>query len=220
MKSNILIGLFSSAVLFLASCAGPQGEKAKTGDAQDVFEATGTSYVADLGSSNIEWIGTKPTGQHNGTIGLSKGFLTVSDGAITGGEIIIDMNSIAVLDLTDPTMNGNLKGHLMSPDFFDVATFPTSSFVITSVEALSDAEAGKTYAVTGNLTMKDVTKSITFPASISFTEDGLSATTDNFIINRADWNIKYGSKRFFDNLKDNFIHDDISLKIKFLGVKE
>ncbi len=204
-----------SAILFVAGCVNPQGERAKTGEAQKAADVAGTRFEANLAQSIIEWVGTKPTGQHNGTIGLAEGFVTVGNGVVTGGELVIDMNSIAVLDITDANMNGQLRGHLLSPDFFEVETYPTSIFVITSVEPFNGENAN--FQVTGNLTLKDTTRSITFPANIQVSENGVSASSAVFLINRADWNVKYGSKRFFDNLKDNFIHDDISLKFSFVA---
>ncbi|MDP2423748.1 MAG: YceI family protein [Bacteroidales bacterium] len=220
MNRKLSIGLFASAAIFMVACGGPQGERAITGDAQNVAEKQGVTYVADLATSNVEWIGTKPTGQHNGTISLSEGYAIVSNGAITGGEFIFDMNSIVDIDLTDPDMNGKLTGHLKSGDFFEIETYPTSKFIITSVEANENSETGETHMITGNLTMKDVTKSISFTAMVSITDLSIKATSNNFLINRADWNIKYGSKRFFDNLKDNFIHDDISLKVNFFALNK
>ncbi len=166
-------------------------------------------FDANTAVSIVEWIGTKPTGQHNGTIGLIEGYVTVENNRITGGEFVIDMNSIKVLDITNATMNANLRNHLMSADFFEVDKYPFSRFVITSV---AGSDKGS-FLVTGNLTMKDITKSITFVAAINVTESGVSASTSNFFINRSDWNVRYGSKRFFSNLKDNFVADDISLKI-------
>jgi polyisoprenoid-binding protein YceI len=102
-----------------------------------------------------------------------------------------------------------IEGHLKAADFFDVATYPTSKFVITKV----GEENGK-LAVTGNLQIKDVTKSITIPAMLSM-ENGVTVfKSETFNINRADFNVKYGSKSFFDNLKDKFIDDLIEMSFE------
>ena len=84
--------------------------------------------------------------------------------------------------------------------------YPTSTFVITSV---SDVE--EKLAVTGNLTIKDVTKSITIPAKISTDEGVTTFTSDLFNIDRADFNVKYGSKRWIEGLKDKFIDDLVEM---------
>ena len=73
---------------------------------------------------------------------------------------------------------------------------------ITNVE-----EAEGKLAVTGNLQIKDVTKSITIPATIS-SEGGVTTfKSDVFNVDRADFNVKYGSKRWIEGLKDKFIND-------------
>lgn len=204
---------FIAVAAFLASCGGPQGDKAQTGEAQEVSVKSGdVTLNVDLAASNVEWIGTKPTGQHNGTISISEGNLLLANGAVVGGKFTIDMNSIVCLDLTDATDNGKLVGHLKSPDFFEVETYPTAVFEITSAEAVQGNPAA-THNITGNLTMKNVTKSITFPAMVTVSDDGVTASTPAFLIDRTQWNVQYGSKTLFANLKDNFINDEISLVI-------
>lgn len=220
MKLRIASIIMLSATFITISCGGPQGERAATGDAKEVAEAKGVVYNAELNSSKIEWIGTKPTGQHNGTINISKGNVLVDNGQIVGGEIVIDMNSIVVLDLTDAETNGKLRGHLLSADFFETETYPEARFVFTSVEKYQGEQTGAvgfTHLVSGNLTMKDATRNVTFPALIEMQGQSLKAVSDSFIIDRSEWNVKYGSRKFFDNLKDNFIHDDIVLRIMFLA---
>lgn len=198
---------------FAVACGGPQGEKAQTGDAQEVTATEGdVTMNVDVAASKVEWTGAKPTGQHNGTIAISEGSLMLTDGNVVGGKFTIDMNSIVDLDLTSAEDNGKLVGHLKSPDFFDSEKYPTAVFVITSVEALS-GNADATHSITGNLTMKDATKSVTFPAKVSLEGNTLTATTPDFVIDRTQWNVQYGSKTIFNDLKDKFINDEIGLKI-------
>lgn len=220
---SVLVSLAVFSTLLIVSCGGPQGDRATTSDAQTVLQAKGHTYLAEVQASQIEWVGTKPTGQHNGTISLSKGFVSVENGKITGGEMIIDMNSIVVLDITDPETNGKLRGHLVSADFFDTGVYPEARFEFTTVSDFEGEQTGDvqfTHTVSGNLTMKDATRNVTFPAMIDIQESGIKAVSGTFIIDRSEWNVRYGSRKFFDNLKDNFIHDDISLKIMFVGIKE
>jgi len=185
---------------------------------------TGEAYNADLTSSVVSWEGTKPDGSHNGTIRLQSGSLMVDGDVVTGGEFVIDMKSIVCLDLTDAEYNAKLVGHLMSPDFFAVDSFPTARFKTTLIEKLANQVQGAdgivhTHSITGNLTMKDVTKSITFKAAISVADGKVTAVTGPFVIDRSSWNIKYGSRKFFDNLKDKFIYDEIGLKINLTATK-
>lgn len=213
MKQVTKILSFFVLIGIAAACGGPQGDKAKTGDAQEVSATTGdVSMKVDNVASKIEWVGAKPTGKHHGTIGISEGNLMLTDGNIVGGKFTIDMNSIVDVDLTSAEDNGKLVGHLKSPDFFDAAKYPTAVFEITSSEAVS-GNPDVTHNITGNLTMKDITKSVTFPAWVSIEGNQLTASTPEFVIDRTQWNVQYGSKTIFDNLKDKFINDEISLKI-------
>ena len=127
------------------------------------------------------------------------------------------MNSIVNLDLKDEGMNSRLVGHLKSADFFDVEKYPTASFVITKVSRLKSTSTGAakmTHRIEGNLTMKGITKPVTFDASVNVTGGKLSATTESFVINRTLWNVNYQSKSIFAGLKDQFINDDITLSVK------
>jgi polyisoprenoid-binding protein YceI len=210
---KIVSGIGILAVLILmVSCGGIKGDKVESGEAVEEQLIIGEkSLVADLEASNVEWVGKKPTGQHNGTVMLTEGRVELSDGKLIGGSFVMDMRSIKVLDLTDPKMNGDLTGHLLSPDFFSVDSFPTATFVITGVEEVNVDNA--THKITGNLTIKGISRSISFDANVRTDENKFVATTPQFIINRADWHVRYGSKSFFNNLRDNFINDDIGLKI-------
>jgi len=159
------------------------------------------SQKVDVAKSSVKWIGKKVTGEHSGTILVKEGSLEVTGGKVTGGKVIIDMNSIVDTDLTDADMNGKLIGHLKSDDFFGVATFPTADLVITKVE-------GNNFS--GNLTIKGITNPTSFTASAS--KDGKSTVYKGTItIDRSKYNVRYGSKSFFDNLGDKVIYDEFTL---------
>lgn len=216
MKRVLLINSLLALALVLVSCGPrPAGDRAEVREKAEVAEAKGEVAAIDLATSQLTWIGYKPTGQHDGTISFSEGRLNVENHTITGGELVMDINSLKVVDIVDPEMNARLRGHLLSPDFFDVAIFPTARFVITGVEKVS--LPGATHNITGNLTMKDVSKSVTFPAEIRFTDNRIEANSTAFTINRAAWNIRYGSKTFFDDLRDNFINDEVTIQISIIA---
>ncbi|WP_299666248.1 YceI family protein [uncultured Polaribacter sp.] len=193
----------------LTACKGEKKEKVEVKE-EVIIEKVADLNNVDVTSSVITWKGTKPTGAHNGTIMLSEGSLVLEDGNLEGGEFVVDMSSIKNEDL-DAKGGAKLVGHLTSPDFFDVAKYPMSKFVITSVEEKEDK-----LHVTGNLTLKDVTKSITIPAMLMTEGDVTTFKSETFTIDRADFNVKYGSKKFFDNLKDKFIDDlmELSFTVK------
>jgi polyisoprenoid-binding protein YceI len=202
MKKIILSLVLVASVL--TGCKGEKKDKVTTADAVKVAVTADLNNV-DVASSIITWKGTKPTGAHNGTIMLQEGSLNLEAGKLTGGTFVIEMSSIKNLDL-DAESAAKIVGHLSSPDFFDVATYATSKFVITSV-----VEAEGKLAVTGNLTVKDITKSITIPAMLSTKGNVTTFKSEKFNIDRAEFNVKYASKTFFDNLKDKFIDDAIEL---------
>ncbi|TBN06620.1 YceI family protein [Hyunsoonleella flava] len=217
MKKNFKTILFMSALAIALVGCKDKAKEAETSDAKAAAEAeaTATKYVADAEASTIEWKGFKPTGTHNGTIKLDSGTFKISNGKVESGSFLINMGSIAVLDIpADDEKNGKLKGHLTSADFFDVEKFPNAAFEVTGI---SEAE-GKTM-LSGNLTLKGVKNNITFPVSVSENENGVALTSESFTIDRSKWNVQYGSKSFFDDLGDKFINDDIELKINLVAKK-
>ena len=217
MKKSIATIFTIAALILSTNGCKDKAKEANTKDAEAVAttEATAEKYIANVGESTIEWKGFKPTGTHNGTINLENGVLNVVDGKINSGTFLIDMKSIEVLDIPkDDEYNGKLTGHLKSDDFFDVEKHPNAAFEITG---LSEAE-GKTM-LSGNLTLKDTKNNVTFPVTVTNTDDTLTLTSESFTIDRSKWNVKYGSKSFFDDLGDKFINDDIELKIAVKATK-
>ena len=192
-----------STVLF--SCKGEKKEKVVVKEEVKVEEATMVNNV-DLTTSVMTWKGTKPTGSHDGTVAFKSGGMVVEDNVLKSGEFVIDMNTIKNLDMEGSDGAGKIVKHLKAPDFFDVEVYPTSKFVITSV-----LEVEGRLAVTGNLTIKDVTKNITIPATVSTTDGTTTFKSEVFNIDRADFNVKYGSKRWIEGLKDKFIDDLVEM---------
>jgi polyisoprenoid-binding protein YceI len=164
----------------------------------------GTQKV-DTAKSSVKWLAKKVTGQHTGTIGIKEGNLVVEKGKVTGGKVVIDMQSIVDVDLTDAAMNAKLIGHLKSPDFFEVATFPTAELAITKV-----VSNGNSHTFSGNLTIKGITNPASFTATSA--KDGKNTVyTGTLTIDRSKYNVRYGSKSFFDNLGDKVIYDEFTL---------
>ena len=192
-----------SAVLF--SCNVEKKEKVVVKEEVKVEQTTMVDNL-DLTASVMTWKGTKPTGSHDGTVAFKSGGMVVENDVLKGGEFVIDMNTIKNLDMVGSDGAANIEKHLKAPDFFDIEVYPTSKFVITSV-----LEVEGSLAVTGNLTIKDVTKSITIPESISTVEGITTFKSELFNIDRADFNVKYGSKRWIEGLKDKFINDLVEM---------
>ena len=216
MKKNLLTILFISTLTVSIISCKDKAKEANTTEAEEVVEVMPEAkFKADLAASTIEWKGFKPTGTHNGTIDLESGVLNTTDGKISGGTFLIDMSSIKVTDIpAEDEGNGQLVGHLTSPDFFDVENHPNAAFEITGLE-----EAEGKMMLSGNLALKDVKNNITFPVSVTQENDSISLESETFTIDRSKWNVKYGSKSFFDDLGDKFINDDIELKITLKAAK-
>ena len=216
-KSISKLVLVAGIVLGTVSCKDDTKNEVNPGEAQDAAVATeeAVSYEIDTTKSSIEWKGTKPTGEHIGTIDISEGTLMATNDSIISGEVTIDMNTITVLDedmeeKDRTSLENHLKGTVegKETDFFNVEKYPTATFEITGVTE----ENGETL-LQGNLTIKEETKNIAFPVEATVEDGTLTLESETFTIDRTDWGVNYGSKSVFDNLGDNFISDDMELKI-------
>ena len=182
-----------------------------------MFCLTGFSkeYRLDSKASTLEWEAKKVTGQHVGTIAFGESTLNVEKQKITGGKLIVDMNTIVNTDLTDAGYNQKLIGHLKSDDFFGVAKFPQSTLEVKKVEGKS----GKLFHFTADLTIKGITSPVEFDAEVNEVSGQLTAT-GVLTVNRTKFGIKYGSGSFFEGLGDKMIYDDFTLKFKIVAVNK
>ena len=203
----------------MTSCKDSEGAKAEVSNKGEVAAATGVTMAVDLANSKVLWEGTKPTGSHNGTVNVSGGSVSVKDGKVTGGNFTLDMNSITSLDLEGDNKAG-LESHLKGTaeaekddHFFNVKKYPTAKFEITKVTGLA-GNADANSLVYGNLTMKDQTKQVSFKANIATDGKMVRVSAPKFTIDRTQWNVTYGSKSIFDDLKDKFVNDEIGLQIE------
>lgn len=169
------------------------------------------SYQVDKEKSTLTWEAKKLTGGHKGTIELHSGSLLFDGKKLSGGNFSIDMATIK-----DADKSARLEGHLKADDFFGVDKFATSTFVIKKVTAA----AADQLSITGDLTIKGVTNSITFPAAITWNADGtVTATADKITIDRTKYGIKFRSKGMFPDIGDKMIYDDFDLSIKLVAKK-
>lgn len=153
--------------------------------------------------STVTWKGYKVTGSHYGIINLTSGSLSFDGDKLVGGEFVVDMTSLISQDL-EGEYKGKLEGHLKSDDFFGVEKHPTSTLIFTGVKS-----SGKnSYEVTGDLTIKGITKAVTFDVSIYG-----SKATATMKVDRSEYDVRYGSGSFFDNLGDKTIYDEFDLVV-------
>lgn len=167
--------------------------------------------IIDTKKSNVMWTGNAITHSHNGTIDIKEGSLLLSKEKINGGSFTIDMKSMKCTDIKDEEKNGKLLGHLKSDDFFNVEKFPTAKLVIKKIGAVNNG----VQTITADLTIKDKTNSITFPATIKAEGKTMKITT-KFNVDRSKFDVKYGSDSFFDNLGDKAIKNDIEFDIELV----
>ncbi len=219
MKTNkFAIVAIIAGMSALTACGGKK-QTVNTGEEQKVAQATELSKIfnVDVANSTLGWTGTKVTGKHYGKIAIQSGTISVEKNEIKAGSFVIDMKTITVEDLTDEESNKKLAGHLASADFFDVEKYATSKFEITGVEKLQTPDAdGNNYKIMGNLTIKDITKNITIPANVSMDENQFTAEA-KFSIDRTEWNIQYGSGKFFKGLGDKMINDAIEFDLNLVA---
>lgn len=182
----------TSAVLLSALVAG----SAIAGDQNSTFKV-------DPKKSSLKWSASKVTGKHDGGLNVASGTIVTDGKRVTGGNFDIDMTSITVRDVEDPGTNAKLVGHLKSPDFFSAEAFKTAKFEIMKVVPKS----GNEYTVAGKMTIKGITKEVDFPATIITTGKSVNAT-GKITLDRTKWDIRYGSKQFFESIGDKAIHDD------------
>ncbi|MFT7589586.1 MAG: polyisoprenoid-binding protein YceI, partial [Limisphaerales bacterium] len=171
------------------------------------------SYQADADNSSVTWKGFKVTGSHHGTINIESGSLQFNNDILAGGEFSVDMTSMKCVDL-DEKNGAKLIGHLSSPDFFNIQEYPTAKIKITSVA--SRGPVGE-YKVTADVTIKDNTSEVKFLANVNF--EGRTATAE-LEIDRSEFDVKYGSGSFFQNLGDKTIYDEFKMGISLVMLKD
>jgi len=216
---RILILLASGTLLVTACTSGPDANKAATTEKQEAAATDGTGYSVDTSASKLEWFATKQIGKHNGKFSINDGKLSVENGQLTGGSFDINVAELAVTDLQGED-KGKLEGHLKSPDFFQVDKYPTAKFEITKVEPADTSKpaalSGATHYISGNLTLKDSTKNVTFPAKVAIDDNKLSAQAD-FAIDRSEWGINYKGP---NNPQDWLIKKEVTLKLDLVAEKK
>lgn len=161
----------------------------------------------DIQKSTIKWIGeyTFYFGGHDGFIKFKEGFFIKKNEIITGGEFVIDMNSMTNTDIEEKKGKDSLMNHLKDPDFFDVKKYPLAKLTITKVEYFED----ETIRFNADFMMKGITKPIRFNANPNYQEKSLNT---RFKIDRREWNVNYKSK-FKDGAISDAIGFEVSIKL-------
>jgi polyisoprenoid-binding protein YceI len=212
MKKTILTLLVFGSILMACS---NKGEKATTKAAEKVETSKGENAVAYnvvLPESNVDWRASHLGGvqPRYGVISLKSAEVSVTNDKVTNANIIMDMTSFTVDNFEDEESKNKLTGHLQSDDFFKVESFPTSTFELTNtVEATGDYNS----TITGNLTILEATKSITFKANITISESNISIKSEDFVVDRTDWGLVYHVEGSEGVPVDYLISNDVGFTI-------
>ncbi len=202
-------------LLFAAACnQAPKGDQATITDKQEAASVGGTSLRVDTAESKIRFTGHGVGKNHPGTFMLASGEVKTDGTSVTGGNFVIDITSLDV-EQRESMFQEKLKPHLLSGDFFDAEKFGDAKFEITNVEPYqkdqqdSSIVDGANFRVSGNLTLKGVTKNVTFPARIELDDNKLEGEA-NFDIDRTQWQMNYGNDR---TLGDKFISETVNIEL-------
>jgi len=208
-----LLPLLLVGALFAAPASAQKMAAKKT----STTAAAATAYKLEPQLSTLGWVGKKVTGQHNGTVDFKEGEMLVKGNQVTGGTFVVDMTTLKDEDIKDAGGNGKLVGHLKSDDFFSVEKNPTATFKITSLAPIKGATAdADNMNVTGDLTIKGITNSITFPAKVGV-KNGMAAASGTATVDRTKYDIKFRSQSFFENLGDKVIDNDFTMTFNVIA---
>lgn len=203
------------AVFTLTSCAKETRTTVTTTDAENI-EVTieANTLPINLETSLVTWNGYKSLvdTEHEGTIKLNQGELLLDEeNQLVGGNFTLDMTTLDNSDLSGAMKEG-LLGHLNSAEFFDTENYSTATFQITKV--LPIQENGATHQVSGNLTIKDISKNITFKANATNLDTENVSVTADFNINRQNWSLGHSEEAsVLDQVKDNAIKNEVRVRL-------
>ncbi len=163
-----------------------------------------------VAKSEVRWWGHKVVRSdattHSGFVKMKNGKFIFKNLDLVGGEFTVDMRTLEATDLTGEDQK-KLTDDLKSSNFFEVKKFPVAKFVIKRILQVKNDDYN--YEVIGDITIKGIRKTISFPAHIR--TNGLVAELESakFSLNRQDFKVFYKS-----SIKDYLIKDEIDLKIK------
>ncbi len=217
MKIATLTVLFFA--MLVSACSDPAANKPRatmqpaaqaTADDRSPleFSTRGTAIPFGPETSTVEFLGSKVTGRHEGGYNTYSGIVDLVDEKAEASSVLVEIDMTSVF--TDAP---GLTDHLKTDDFFAAAKFPTSTFSSTRIVADAAKDNGH-YSVTGDLEMRGVKRTITFPAAIAIRADHVAVKAE-FVIDRKEFGIAYAGKQ------DDLIRNDvvIILDIKALRKK-
>ena len=199
----------SIIILTLIGCGKKNETKdLKVGNTSSTYLEKG-SYDIISTKSELKWIGKElSTDTHTGTLVLKTGKIDVNANEVIHGEVEIDMTTITVTDMQGK-WGKKLEGHLKSPDFFDVEKYSSAFITFQSDE---NPIKNNQINLTGELTIKDITHPISFTAELLQKKPTLKAKA-SMSFDRSEYEVRFRSGKFFENLGDKLILDDIEVDV-------
>ncbi|MBI1298636.1 YceI family protein [bacterium] len=193
--------------------AEPTAEATEEATEEAAADGETAVYAVDTAASVVEWYGFKPVGgSEAGTVNIASGEMSFAGDQFVAGSFVIDMTSIDT-NTQSGGMAEQLLGHLNSDDFFGVETYPTATLMIKSA---TPTDVENQYTVVGDLTIKSITNEIEFVTDVVVGEGTMTATSE-LIVNRADFDVRYGSGTFFSNLGNDLISDDMEMTVTLVA---
>lgn len=206
--------IIAIAGVTIACNEAPKGDNATITEKKEASDISGQTFTVDTAASRVRFTGNGVGKNHPGIFKLSSGTVTLANNQITGGDFTINIKSME-LEQKGAMFENKLRPHLMSGDFFDADKFGTAKFEITKVEPYTKGDndtsivEGANFRVSGNLTLKNETKNITFPARVDLDANALKAKA-NFDIDRRQWQMNYGNDK---TLQDKFISETVNIEL-------
>lgn len=219
MKKKILLATGLCSILLFSftqkETIAPNSDKS--------FDLTGIQqsnavekFMLDPKKCKVEWTAKGVGKQHNGTVDITTGSIFIDTKQITNIYAFMDMKTIRNADIKDAGFNKQLTDHLKSADFFNISKYPSATFKLKKATRLDVPEGQVNYTIVGDLAMHGITKSVEFPATVIMGKKKVTATA-LVTIDRTQWEVKYNSGNYFQDLGDKLIEDKIDLKLILEG---
>ncbi len=185
--------------------AGKTPDKPAADPAKPAVETKTLKLAAE--GSKVRFIGAKVTADHPGNFGEYSGSATLEGDKLTKLDITVKTASLTTDSMgMGEELDKKLMDHLKAADFLDVEKYPEAKF--ESLEITEKAgENGATHEISGNLTMKDKTMKVTFPAKLEVASDKVLGKAE-FKIDRTLWGITYAG------MAEDAIKNEVALELE------
>jgi len=172
------------------------------------------SFQIDPAHSTLQWTGSKVIGDsHTGTLGIKSGEIVYGKEGPTSAVVIVDMNSITNSDVKAAEWNKKLVDHLKSDDFFSIAKHPEAKLTIKKFTKTGQED----FKLEGDLSIKGIVKPVSLNAKVQQDKQAITKIIADLEFDRTDFDVRYASGKFFQNLGDKMISDKIQVKVELKG---